>query len=150
MNSLEEDPELMLEPFVLPSALAAESIVELFLAVTPLGDNRFRVEEPVLASTVHYGDIIAAERRDDGKYHWTDTPEEADVVGFTVMTVREKDLEREAIQSLHEEIIDCGGQWEMPVDGVIHVELPAEEGPAEQWETRYNEALAEIRDQEGS
>lgn len=135
---------------MLPSAPDAETIVELYLAVTPLGSNRFRVEEPVWASTVQYGDVIEAERRDDDKYHWTDTLEEADVVGFTVMNVRQQDLEREAIESLHEEIIDCGGQWEMLVDGVIYVELPAEEGPAEEWEARYNDVLAELREQEQS
>lgn len=150
MSNSDDDPEVILEPFVLPSAPAAETIVELYLAVTPLGSNQFRVEEPVWASTVQYGDVIEAERRDDGKYQWTGTVEEAEVVGFTVITVRTEDLEREEIEALHDEIIGCGGQWEMPVNGVIYVELPAEEGPAEEWESRYNEALTELRGQEES
>lgn len=96
------------------------------LLVTPMGSNRYRMEESSALGEVSYHDVIEAEPHTDGTLRFLRvlTPSGLTTVSWILS---QNLIESPALSVLLEKVMAVGGNWERMFGGVLLLHLPPAE-----------------------
>jgi hypothetical protein len=98
------------------------------LLLTPLGENRFRMDESSMFGEVMYRDVIEAIETEGGVLRFVAVVEKSPLTSRSWIS-RQELIETDAIQNLLRRIMDEGGNWEQTFGGVLTVHLPRGKDP---------------------
>src|SRR5690348_3959906 len=95
-----------------------------WLLVTPAGENLFRVEESSFVTDAVYRDVIRATETQDGALLFVEIAERSPLVTNSWILNQEL-IQSNAIQSVLQQVMDQGGNWEQVLGGGLIVHTTA-------------------------
>jgi Domain of unknown function (DUF4265) len=96
------------------------------LSLTPLGSERYRVEESSLANdSINLGDVIAGSQIDEGKIKFLNVVQKSSYVTLRWI-ISKSAAESDGLTRFLKQVNGVGGLWERVLGGVLILHLPHE------------------------
>ncbi len=107
------------------SLIFADEGVTESLLVTPLAQNLFRLEESPLNDELAFYDVIEGERQGDGNVIFQRVAKKSEMRRFSYL-LNNQIIDSMQFQSLQQQVMEIGGNWERLFGGIVIFSLPSE------------------------